>query len=57
MNSSDSAKKDEANAAHQTPEAPKSAHATPVVEKYIKKRNVKAEQQIQHEENGNGQSE
>lgn len=33
-------------------EEPKSAHATPVVEKYIKKRNLKAEKQIQHEENG-----
>lgn len=32
---------------------PQSAHATPVVEKYIKKRNIKAEKQIRHEENGN----
>lgn len=32
---------------------PKSAHATPVVEKYIEKRNTKADKQIKNEGQGN----
>lgn len=37
----------------QTVQEPQSAHATPVVEAYIKNRNKKAEKQIKHEVYGN----
>ena len=42
---------------NQTVQEPQSAHATPVVEKYIKKRNIKAEKQIKHEINGSSANE
>jgi hypothetical protein len=37
----------------QAVQEPQSAHATPVVEAYIKNRNKKAEKQIRHEVYGN----
>lgn len=52
MNSSNPFENKETGKVLKSVEEPKSAHATPIVEKYIKKRNVKAEKQIQHEENG-----
>lgn len=38
-------------------EEPKSAHATPVVEKYIETRNTKADEQIKNEDQGNSHAE
>ena len=57
MDAAKTLKKDQSLANDSKTDEPQSAHATPVVEKYIKIRNKKAEKQIKHEGHGDSHAE